>query len=172
MRVLLIWPKPRNEVLGYGDLGAIAEPLALEYLAAGAKSDGQEVRLLDLRLNPQALDRCLEEYRPDVVGVTAFSMHVPAALAICRRVKHFAPACWTVVGGHHATLLPEDFFEPEVDLVVCGEGVVPFREILIRLDAHVPVTGISGVSDPLGRQVRIRRHPAATDPRSPAAARS
>ena len=37
MKILLIWPNSRNEVLGWGDLGAVAEPLALEYLAAGVR---------------------------------------------------------------------------------------------------------------------------------------
>jgi hypothetical protein len=34
MKVLLVYPCSANELIGYGDLGAIAEPLALEYLAA------------------------------------------------------------------------------------------------------------------------------------------
>ena len=126
MKVLLIWPGSRNEVLGWGDLGAVAEPLALEYLAAGAKSHGHEVQLLDLRLHRDELDNTLLDFAPDVVGVTAFSMHVLSALAICGRVKTQLPRCRTVVGGHHATLMPEDFFEPQVDFVVIGEGVRPF----------------------------------------------
>ena len=74
MKVLLIWPKSRNEVLGWGDLGAIAEPLALEYLAAGVKQDGHSARVLDLRLHPDALVSTLRDFQPDIVGVTAFSM--------------------------------------------------------------------------------------------------
>jgi len=35
VKVLLIWPKARTDPDWGGDLGAIAEPLALEYLAAG-----------------------------------------------------------------------------------------------------------------------------------------
>ncbi len=130
MRLLLVWPNSRNEVLGWGDLGAVAEPLALEYLAAAARQDGHAVEVLDLRLHPADLENTVAAFRPDVVGVTAFSMHVRRALAICRTVKARRPECWTVVGGHHATFLPEDFFEPEVDFVVTGEGVGPLRELL------------------------------------------
>src|SRR5688572_28050436 len=121
MKILLIWPNSRNEVLGWGDLGAIAEPLALEYLAAGLAQDGHQVTVLDLRLHPHALPRTLDELAPDVVGVTAFSMHVITALAVCARVKARFPDCRTIVGGHHATFLPEDFFEPQVDFVISGE---------------------------------------------------
>jgi radical SAM superfamily enzyme YgiQ (UPF0313 family) len=145
MRVLLIYPKSRMELIGWGDLGAIAEPLALEYLAAGAKLDSHEVRLLDLRLHPNELDHTLREFVPEVVGVTGYSMHVLRNLAICRGIKQLLPSCWTVVGGHHATLMPEDFFEPEIDFVVCGEGVRPFRTLLQALGKNVPVRGIPGV---------------------------
>jgi radical SAM superfamily enzyme YgiQ (UPF0313 family) len=145
MRVLLIWPNSRNEVLGWGDLGAVAEPLALEYLAAGIQPDGHTVRILDLRLHPDALERTLDDFLPDVVGVTAYSMHVLTALAICRRVKAWRTTCSTVAGGHHATLLPEDFFQPQVDFVVVGEGIRPFRTLLQGLAAHSPPPPIPGV---------------------------
>ena len=69
-------------------------------------------------------------FQPDVVGVTGYSMHVLRNLSICAAVKKVAPDCRTVVGGHHATLLPEDFFEPQIDFVVCGEGGRAFRAIL------------------------------------------
>ena len=145
VKLLLIWPNSRNEVLGWGDLGAIAEPLALEYLAAGLKQDGHEVTVLDLRLHPGAFADVLSETRPDVVGVTAFSMHVLTAAAICTRVKAVMPQCWTVVGGHHATFLPEDFFQPQVDFVVSGEGVRPLRRLLDALAAGSRVDRITGV---------------------------
>ncbi len=146
MKVLLVWPKARTDPEWGGDLGAIAEPLALEYLAAGAGNDGHEVEILDLRLHPGGLDAVLARVRPDVVGVTAFSMHVRAALAVCRRVRELCPECATVAGGHHATFLPEDFYEPEIDCVVSGEGVGPFRAILAALGDGRPLAGIAGVS--------------------------
>lgn len=145
MKVLLIYPDARKELIGYGDLGAIAEPLALEYLGAGARLEGHDVRILDLRLHQDALERTLIDYRPDIVGVTGYSMHVLRMLRICGRIKEITPDAWTVSGGHHATLMPEDFFEPQVDFVVCGEGVGPFRKLLARLDAGDAITDIAGL---------------------------
>ena len=155
MRVLLIWPNSRNEVLGWGDLGAVAEPLALEYLAAGLAPDGHEVRVLDLRLHPDDLEPTLREFAPDVVGVTAFSMHVLTALAICRRVKAWRRDCRTVAGGHHATLLPEDFFEPQIDYVVVGEGVRPLRMLLGAVADGEPARPIPGVWRKEGSGFRV-----------------
>ena len=134
MRILLVWPKARTDPEWGGDLGAVGEPLALEYLAAGAIMDGHEVRILDLRLRPDGLASEIGAFDPDVVGVTAYSMHVRAAVAVCSEVKRLRQSCVTVAGGHHATFLPEDFFEPSVDYVVAGEGVTPLRLLLKRID--------------------------------------
>lgn len=145
MRVLLVYPKARVELIGWGDLGAIAEPLALEYLAAGAKLDSHEVRLLDLRLHPDGLEEILRDFVPDVVGLTGYSMHVLRNLSTCRQIKTVLPRCRTVIGGHHATLLPEDFFKPQVDFIVSGEGVRPFRSLLAALADTDSASGIPGV---------------------------
>ncbi len=146
MRVLLIYPDSKTELIGYGDLGAIAEPLALEYLAAGAIQDGHDVRLLDLRLHKNELESCLHTYTPDVVALTGYSMHVIRVLSIAEIARNLLPKCMIVVGGHHATLMPEDFFSPSVDFVVVGEGVSPFRKLLRRLTNYPePVTAITGL---------------------------
>lgn len=145
MRVLLVYPDARQELIGWGDLGAIAEPLALEYLAGGTRADGHETRILDLRLHRDALDPTLTDFAPDLVGVTGYSMHVPRMLEICARAKQLRPGCFTVVGGHHATLLPEDFFEPQVDFVVRGEGTHPLCALLRHLSAGDAVPPLPGV---------------------------
>ncbi|MBI5443161.1 MAG: cobalamin B12-binding domain-containing protein [Deltaproteobacteria bacterium] len=155
MRILLVYPNAKKEVLGSGDLGAVAEPIALEYVGAGARLDGHDVRLLDLRLHPEGLDEALRTFRPDVAGVTGYSMHVLRALEVCRRVKELAPGCMTVAGGHHATLEPIDFLEPEVDLVVAGEGVRPFRQILSRRQRGEPVPDVAGVWSRVGGTFRF-----------------
>jgi radical SAM superfamily enzyme YgiQ (UPF0313 family) len=145
MRILLVWPQASHEVLGWGSMGAVAEPLALEYLAAGVKADGLQVRILDLRLEPTGLESTVREFQPDLVGVTGYSMHVLAGLRVCRQAKSLAPHCKTVAGGHHATLRPEDFFEPQMDFVVTGEGIGPLRELLRALEAGRPVKDIPGI---------------------------
>lgn len=144
MRILLVQPDSPAEIIGWGDLGAIAEPLALEYLAAGALADGHVVRILDLRLHPGSLDGVLAGFDPDVTGFTGYSMHVLRNLELCREVKTARPGCTTVVGGHHATLLPEDFFAPEVDHVVVGEGVAPIRALLRQLESGVGEPSVPG----------------------------
>jgi radical SAM superfamily enzyme YgiQ (UPF0313 family) len=145
MKVLLVYPCSANELIGYGDLGAIAEPLALEYLAAGLELDQHDVQILDLRLHRGALEEALRTFAPEVVGVTGYSMHVLRNLEICRAVRAALPQCFTVVGGHHATLMPEDFFTAEVDFVVSGEGTASLRQLLRYLANGVEVRDVPGV---------------------------
>jgi radical SAM superfamily enzyme YgiQ (UPF0313 family) len=145
LRVLLVWPSSLNEVLGWGSLGAIAEPLALEYLAATVKAMGHEAKILDLRLHPNDLEQVVRDYQPDLLGVTAYSMHVRRAIAICEQVKAQLPSCRTVVGGHHATFLPEDFFEDSIDWIVSGEGCGALGELLVSMAAKLPVSPQPGL---------------------------
>src|SRR5690348_15853569 len=88
-----------------------------------------------MRLQPTRLDITLKLFRPDVVGLTALYSHVRASMGICKRAKELLPGCRTIAGGHHATLLPEDFFEPVVDYVAVGEGIQPFRALLRQLES-------------------------------------
>lgn len=145
IKVLLVWPGSLNEVLGWGDLGAIAEPLALEYLGAALKANGHSARILDLRLHPKALSQALEDYKPDLVGVSAFSMHVRRANQICDEVKLKSPTTATIVGGHHATFLPEDFFQPSVDFVVSGDGTKPIVAVANALEKETPHWAVGAV---------------------------
>lgn len=107
MKILLIQPAKPEKAMGVEDVHMF-EPLALEYLAAGVAPD-HDVRILDMRLDGN-LDSHLQEYKPDMVGVTSYTVHVNTAKDLFRRIKTFNPEIFTVVGGHHATVMPEDFF--------------------------------------------------------------
>jgi radical SAM superfamily enzyme YgiQ (UPF0313 family) len=142
MKVLLVEPT-KSPITIAGDDLSIFEPLALEYVGAGVATD-HDVRILDMRLGGM-LDATLAEFEPDVVGVTGYTVHVKPVRRICRRVKEWNPAVLTVVGGHHATVAAGDFLSPHIDLVVRGEGVEPFRQIVDRLERGKCFRCIPGV---------------------------
>ncbi|RJR42976.1 MAG: radical SAM protein, partial [Deltaproteobacteria bacterium] len=141
MKILLVQPAKPPKALGGEDF-SIFEPLALEYLAAGVAPD-HEVRILDLRLDPD-LDTVLSGYQPEVVGLTAYTVHVNTVNRLCRRIKTLYPEIATVVGGHHATVMPEDFYTPFIDVIIAGEGVFSFREAVSRLEQGLPLAEIPG----------------------------
>ncbi|HSN68585.1 MAG TPA: radical SAM protein [Thermoanaerobaculia bacterium] len=145
MRILLVQPANAPATIGGEDI-FIYEPLALEYVAAGV-ADSHDVRILDLRMGDDLVDE-LEDFRPDVVGITAYTVHVNVARRLFDDVKRWNPGVVTVIGGHHATLLPDDFLSPSIDAVVIGDGVSAFREIVESIERGRPLDGIPGVAVP------------------------
>jgi radical SAM superfamily enzyme YgiQ (UPF0313 family) len=143
MRILLIQPTKARATMGGEDIH-LYEPLALEYLAAPV-AEQHDVRILDLRLESD-LEGVFEAFRPDVVGITAYTVHVNTANDLCCKVKKWKPDALTVVGGHHATVRPEDFVSPCVDLIVRGEGVHTFKEIIERHERGMGFECVPGVA--------------------------
>jgi len=144
MNVLLIQPPSCDPIT---DRVFLFEPLALEYLGAGLKLDGHEVRLLDARIEPD-IDGVFDSFRPDVVGITGYTSHVNIIKNIARSVKGRSPDTMVVVGGHHATVRPADFNEPCIDVVVIGEGVFTLREIVRAVETGGSLAPIRGVALP------------------------
>jgi hopanoid C-3 methylase len=143
MKILLVQPVKPAKALGGEDF-AIYEPLALEYLAAGVAKD-HDVRILDMRIDHD-LDSHLLEYRPDVIGITSYTVHVNTANKLFQHIKTLNPEIVTVVGGHHATIKPMDFCTPFIDVIVIGEGVFPFREVIARLEKKTDLFAIPGAA--------------------------
>ncbi|MDH4230968.1 MAG: B12-binding domain-containing radical SAM protein [Nitrospirota bacterium] len=141
MKILLVEPAKPEKAVGGEDF-AIFEPLALEYLAAGI-DEKHDVRILDMRLDKD-LDNVLNNFVPDVVGITGYTVHVNTIKRLLTKIKEFDDQIYTVVGGHHATVMPHDFYEPFVDIVVMGEGVDIFRDIIEHLESNTALNDLRG----------------------------
>ncbi len=144
MKVLLIQPpssfKPMDRV-------SIFEPLALEYLGAMLKEEKHDVILHDARLEPD-YESVFRFYQPDVVGLTGFTPHLNIVKQIAAGLKLIDPKVFIIVGGHHATVKPEDYNCKDIDLVVRGEGVATLREIMKCLENRQPFEDIPGLGIP------------------------
>jgi len=142
MKVLLVKPNLGHATLAGNDFVEL-EPLELEYLAAGIPH--HDVRLIDMRYDND-LDDTLTRFRPDIVAATAYSVHFKNVLGIMRTARRLDPNVFTVIGGHHATLLPNDFDREEIDAVVIGEGVFSFAELVNNLKRNLPLEAIPGLA--------------------------
>lgn len=144
MKILLIQPRSNDPLM---DQIYLFEPLALEYLGAGLRQDNHEVRLVDARID-EDYRTPLAEFRPDLVGLTGFTSHLNILLDLAREVKAMLPEAKVVVGGHHATVRPQDFDIPEIDVVVIGEGVFTLKELARAFAQGSPLREISGIGVP------------------------
>jgi radical SAM superfamily enzyme YgiQ (UPF0313 family) len=143
VKILLIEPAKAPRTIGGEDI-FLYEPLALEYLAAGVR-ENHDVEILDMRLE-KSLEAVFERTNPDVVGITSYTVHVNTVRKLFERIKGWNPRVLTVVGGHHATVAPDDFISPSIDLIVMGEGVFSFKEIVNQHECGKGFDGIPGVT--------------------------
>ncbi len=128
MKVLLVATPMSNESFDVSTI-TITEPLGLEYLYAGIK-ENHDVMILDSRLKTErSLKDAIESFQPDIVGCGATITEVYNALNVCAEAKRIDPRILTVIGGHHASVMPQDFLKDFVDVVVMGEGVHPFTKV-------------------------------------------
>jgi len=141
MRILLVQPEYLTEGIGFR-LAALPEPLHLEVVAATVPD--HDVRILDMRLDGN-LDAALRKFWPEMVAVTALTTEVYAALEILQQVKSFSPEIFTVAGGHHATLLPQNFMLPQVDAIAVGEAELMFSQLARAVADRRGLDGVSNI---------------------------
>jgi radical SAM superfamily enzyme YgiQ (UPF0313 family) len=127
MKVLLVYPYCPKESLAFDDFPNVVEPLALEYVSAGV-NDLCEVELLDLRIE-RRLKETISAFQPDIIGITGYTIHVPVIKDIVEEIKSSSSAI-IVVGGHHATVAHDAFIPMKPHMIVVGEGVFTFRNIV------------------------------------------
>jgi radical SAM superfamily enzyme YgiQ (UPF0313 family) len=132
------------------------EPLELEYLAA--ELHDHDVELLDMSFDKDFEGR-MTTFQPDIVACTAYSVHVYNVRRILQTAKRFREDVFTVVGGHHATLMPHDFQCREVDAIVIGEGLYTFRDLVEAIEKRLPLGYVPGICYREGQQYVF------TDPR-------
>jgi radical SAM superfamily enzyme YgiQ (UPF0313 family) len=176
MKILLVDP-PFKRFTGFVNF---YYPMGLGYLAAVLRNTFDELAILDVdaikkgddidfsdeyrrlefyknKLNDNAheiwkdIRKTLADYDPDLVGITTMTTKFGSVLKTARIVKKHNPELLVVVGGPHATLLPEQTLTSEnIDIVVRGEGertVVELTNALkergLRIDALRDIKGIS-----------------------------
>lgn len=163
MKVLLINPprSPENNILKYAPEAAkpfihkklIGPPLGLLTIASAVKE--HDVVVFDTKgeydLHPTALPlgdlvrELVEQHRPDIVGVTVITSEFNASMTICRVVKTIDPQIITVAGGLHATMLPFDFTDPSVDIVIPGQCPHLFKAVVEAMDKMTKLDAIPGI---------------------------
>lgn len=138
-KILLVYP-PSNKIDLFRDTLWMLEPLGLEYVAAAFS--GQDVKIVDMRLNSN-LGEILKKYNPDLIGFTALSCHVNTVKRLIGVCKAILPECQIMLGGQHATVSPEEFEIPEIDIIVRGDGYGAIKELLNNNGRPEGVKGIS-----------------------------
>jgi anaerobic magnesium-protoporphyrin IX monomethyl ester cyclase len=124
LRVALVVPSTNLNV------NKLVAPLNLCFIASYLRKTvpSAEVKIFDGSLiNPIA--PLVEEFNPDIIGVTAVTPQAPSAYALLDHFRKTLPNALTVIGGVHVTQLPDEA-KPHADCVVIGEGEGAFSDIV------------------------------------------
>ncbi len=154
MRVLLVRPP---SVLGRMARQNLQHPTNILGLASELNARGHEAALLDLEVRPGGLgtlERELLARRPDVVGVSVVTPHVPGARDLLLLARLALPDAFLIAGGPHATALPTDLLDeiPALDAICTGEGDETLPEVCAALErgraagSALRVTDLSGIA--------------------------
>ncbi len=124
-------------------------PMGLALIAAVLERAGYQVTMLDanaLRLQPETIVPLIND--ADVVGLTAMTPTIGVAISIARHLKRANPDLIIVLGGTHATLLPEETLAtaPEIDIIVRGEGEETIVKLLRALENKQSLDDVPGIS--------------------------
>lgn len=145
-------------------LGAVAEGVGHEVVVFNCDYDrtDRDMTLYEYQRNHQRYLRSLENlklpvwreledfvktFSPDILGITSMTAHWASVGNVAKLFKRLYPSRPVVVGGHHATAVPEQVLShSDVDYVVRGEGEITFLELLNTLERRGPLEKVKGLS--------------------------
>jgi radical SAM superfamily enzyme YgiQ (UPF0313 family) len=127
-------------------------PLGLMYVAASLEQAGHEVQMLDNYLMQQSIEEVQQlvlKLQPAIVGITCGSATYKKCIETAKAIKQVTPQCRIIVGGWHASYMPENLLEtPEIDYAVMGEGeqaIVDLASFLIN-ENYTDASTVAGVA--------------------------
>lgn len=151
-RVLLIGPQVDYARM-FGKASATAPsmvPLNLTYLSSYLESKKIPVKILDGQihdLDKQSLVMHIEQFNPNVVGISCATPLVYPAHRIAKTVKSVSPQITVVMGGPHPSVLPEETIADEnVNIVVRGEGEITLFELVKAIESGSGLDSVLGIT--------------------------
>ena len=144
MRVLLLRPAAEKK--------SMARVLPLGLLAIGSvlKRAGHQVKILDLRISnspDEELSSVMKSFNPQVVGIGVMTIECKYGFIDAAKVKELNPDVTIIFGGPHCSHEPRFILnDPNVDLMVSGEGDLTIAELIDALEQGRDIENISGIA--------------------------
>ena len=121
-------------------------PLGLLSIGTYLKQAGHQVRLYDRCVEKVKLNRVMDAFAPDIVGISVMSSRgLKDAIAVSKEMKARG---LTVVWGGQLPSMQMDLVIPNeyVDIVSFGEGEETWKELLDRIVAGEPYDDVLGIA--------------------------
>ncbi len=125
-RILFVFPETRYP--------SGQPPLGIASLSALAKLSGCEVELCDMSFLKDPFNSFrsrIQDYKPDLIAISIVTPQLKDAMRAAEIARNADENAVLVVGGPHATVLPEDTLSRmKSDFVYSGEGEIAFSQFL------------------------------------------
>ncbi|MDP2916654.1 MAG: radical SAM protein [Dehalococcoidia bacterium] len=144
-------------------------PLGLMAIAANI-DPSHTVKILDLSVPRYSIEetiKYIEEYHPDILGISVTSRLLYAMNFITHRIKDILPATRIVTGGAHVTYFPKETMElGAIDYVLPGYGEFTFPRLVEAIASGENPETLDGIPNLLyrDRQGRVISNPAEEPP--------
>ena len=129
------------------DRQGVLPPLGLAYIASALEEAGHEVDLIDaiaLCLSREEVSKRIEQFDPELVGITAMTPTFHGALEAARIAKTHNRK--TLIGGVHMSIYAEETLSyQEVDFGIVGEGEETIVELCSALNEGQDYSSIEGL---------------------------
>lgn len=128
-----------NPPMGIGGLGTVVQEL------------GHKVKIFDQKLiglNDEELAKEIIDFNPEVVAFSCTSLNLSKSEKCLNYILAMNEDCFTIVGGIHPTLCPDEIMEKKLyDVLIAGEGEEVFYNVIKQLDMHGEIrdTDITGL---------------------------
>lgn len=140
--------------LGIGYIGATLEKAGYQVKVLDAFIEGWDVstpvghRMLRVGMPFDDIREFIAAQAPDIVGITSmFTAQRKNMHAVAELTKQAAPNAHVIVGGAHPTAAPESVLaDPNIDVVVLGEGDNSIIPLLQTLETGVPLDPLDGIA--------------------------
>ena len=123
-------------------------PINLGYIASSLITAGHEVEMIDLNvLEHKKLLEKIKKFKPEIVGVTSMTPNIYLAQKAIQESKSENKKIKTLLGGVHASALPEETMKmiKELDYLVFGEGEETIKELAEKLEKKQSVNNVKGI---------------------------
>ena len=137
-------------------------PLGVAYLAAVLEKNNFDVSILDMHiqaLNPEDIIAHYRKEKPRIIALSATTPTFPNTVKIAKLIKAWDEKTIVVLGGVHATCVPEECIAFECfDYIVIGEGEFTMLELVNSIiHKTIKIESIDGLMYKVGNKIQATK---------------
>lgn len=140
MKVLFVYPD--INIRG----GALSYHYGIGSLSAVLKKNGHQTAMQHMfgSYNPQAVINKIEDFKPDVIGITTVSFQFKFVKRLLKDIKNYG--IFTICGGPHVSLSSYELEKTDGLNAICvGEGEFALLELVNALEKKEDITNIKNL---------------------------